>query len=130
MATNGGLRYSIYVVLLDDYVGTLPSIRRRNPKRDLSKPCIYVGLTRGHLSPKFDYREVTGEREWRVCQFGVRLIPELCEHLNGTTFETALQTAKELAEDLRAKGYCVVNGICAEAQFYRSVRPQRKGCTH
>jgi hypothetical protein len=130
MATNGKLHYSVYVVLLDDYIGTLPSIRLRNPKRDLSKPCVYIGLTPGRVSPQFDYRSATGEREWRVYQFGVRLMPELSEHLNGTTFETTRQTAKELAEDLRAKGYCVVNGICAEAQLYRSVGPQQKGCTH
>jgi hypothetical protein len=39
-------------------------------------------------------------------------MPELYKHLNPMTFETALQTAKELAENLRGKGYSVVNGIC------------------
>jgi hypothetical protein len=29
-----GLRYSVYVVLLDEYVGTLPQMRQRNPQRD------------------------------------------------------------------------------------------------
>ena len=51
--TDRELRYSIYVVLLDDHVGTLPQIRRRNPKRNLSKPCVYVGLTLGRIGARF-----------------------------------------------------------------------------
>jgi len=31
MAANEELRYSIFVVLLDEYVGTIPQMRRRTP---------------------------------------------------------------------------------------------------
>jgi hypothetical protein len=45
MGTVRELRYSVYVVLLDEYVGTLPRMRLRNPKRHPSKPCVYLRLT-------------------------------------------------------------------------------------
>jgi hypothetical protein len=117
--------HSVYVVLLDEHIGTLPQMRLRNPKHNLSKPCVYIGLTSARVGPRFEYRKATGELEWRVYRFGVRLMPKLYEHLNPMTYETALQTAKKLAEDLRAKGYCVVNGISEGSQSYKSVRPPR-----
>src|SRR6516225_12480006 len=125
MRSNGEFHYSVYVVLLDDYVGALRSIRLRNPKRDLSKPCVYIGLTPARVSPQFDHRRAAGKLESRFYRFCVRLMPELCEHLNPTTFETALQATEKPAEDLRAKGYCVVNGICDGAQSYRRLRPRQ-----
>jgi hypothetical protein len=49
-------------------------------------------------------------------------MPELYEHLNPASFKAAVQTARELAEDLRAKGFGVANGISQGAQSYNSVR--------
>jgi hypothetical protein len=114
------LRYSVYVVRLDDYVGTLPQMRRRNPKRDPSKPCVYVGLTPLRVGRRFDFRGATPKTEWRVHQYGVRLMPELYENLNPMTDERALQTARKLADDLRAKGFGVANGLCDGSQSYKS----------
>ena len=120
MGTPRGPRYSVYVVLLDEYVGTLPQMRRRNPKRDPSKPCVYVGLTPLRVDRRFDFRGATPKTEWRAHQYGVRLMPELYEHLNYMTPKTALQTARKLAEDLRAKGFGVANGMCTGSQSYKS----------
>jgi hypothetical protein len=39
-----------------------------------------------------------------VKKYGVRLLPELYEHLNPMPFEAAAQVKIELAEDLRAEG--------------------------
>jgi hypothetical protein len=47
---------------------------------------------------------------WVVRKYGVRLMPELYEHLNPMPFEAALQMESELAEDLRAAGYTVTGG--------------------
>ena len=47
---------------------------------------------------------------WVVTKYGVRLMPELYEHLNPMPFEAAAQMEKELAEDLRAEGYTVTGG--------------------
>ena len=77
MGAERELRYSIYVVLLDDYVATLPQMRRRNPKRDPSKPFVYVGITELRIGRRFDFRGATPQNEWRVQKFGVRLMPEL-----------------------------------------------------
>jgi hypothetical protein len=64
-------RYNVYVVLLDEYVGTLPQMRRRNPKHDPSKPCVYIGLTPLPVGRRFDFRGATPKTEWRVHQYGV-----------------------------------------------------------
>src|SRR5215813_2009112 len=122
MGANEGFRYSVYVVLLDEYVGTLPQMRRRNPTRDPSKPFVYVGLTSLPVDRRFDFRRATPEHEWRLHKFGVRLMPELYNSLHPMMrCEQALQTAKKLADDLMAKGFGVANGVCSEAQSYKSI---------
>lgn len=126
MRAERELRYSVYVVLLDAYVGTLPQMRRRNPKRDPSKPFVYVGLTSLPVNRRFDFRRATPEHEWRLHKFGVRLMSELYDSFHPMTCKRALQTAKKLADDLRAKGFGVANGACTEAQSYKSILTQPK----
>ena len=128
MGTERKLRYSVYVVLLDDYVETLPQMRRRNPTRDASKPFLYVGITSLPVDRRFDFRRATPEHEWRLHKFGVRLMPELYDSLHLMTCKGALQTAKKLADDLRVKGFGVANGVCTEAQSYKSIHTLQKGC--
>jgi len=123
---TGELRYSVYVVLLDEDIGTLPHMRRRNPKRNLSKPYVYVGLTLGRIDRRFDFRRAAIKAEWRVQRFGVRSMPDLYKHLKPMTYEAAVQTARKLAEDLRAKGFGVANSMCDGGQPYKSLRPAGK----
>jgi hypothetical protein len=47
---------------------------------------------------------------WTVKKYGIRLMPELYEHLNPMPFEAATQMEKDLTEDLRAQGYTVTGG--------------------
>ena len=122
MRAERELCYSVYVVLLDEHISTLPQMRRRNPKRNLSKPYVYVELTLERIDRRFDFRRATIKAEWRVQRFAVRLMPDLYNHLNPMTFEAAVQTARKLAEDLRAKGFGVANGTCDGSQLYKSVR--------
>ena len=126
METVEKLRYSVYVVRLDEYVGRLPQMRRRNTDRDPSKPFVYVGLTPLRVGRRFDYRRATKETEWRLHRYGVGLMPELYEHLNPMTPEKALRTARKLAQDLRAKGFGVTNGICTGSQSYNSIFAQAR----
>src|SRR5262245_17998866 len=126
MATTRKPRHSVYIVLLDEYVGTLPQMRRRNPKRHPSKPWIYVELTPLRVGRRFDFREATPKYEWRAHQFGLGLMPELYEHLNPMILEKALQTARKLADDLRAKGFGVANGMCTGSQLYTSSLAQTR----
>ena len=52
-----------------------------------------------------------GYKSARVVErHGVRLLPELYQHLNPMPFEAAAQMEKDLAEDLRAEGYSVFGG--------------------
>lgn len=121
-------RYSVYAVLLDEYVGTLPQMRRRNLNRDPSKPFVYVGMTPLPVDGRFDFRGATAKTEWRVHYYAIRLMPELYERLNPMPHEEALQTARKLAEDLRAKGFGVANGMCTGSQSYRSILHPAKRC--
>jgi hypothetical protein len=124
MPTRREVEYRVYVVLLDERVGTLPQMRLRNPKRELAKPFVYVGLTPLRIDRSFDYRRATSKGEWRVQHYGVRLMPELYEHLNPMMHGRALRTARKLAEDLRAKGFGVANGISSGSQSYKSTDVQ------
>ena len=45
-----------------------------------------------------------------VEKYGVRLMPELYEHLNPMPYEAALQMEMDLADDLRQEGYTVTGG--------------------
>ena len=120
MGTTREPRHSVYVVLLDEHVGTLPQMRRRNAERDPSKPCVYVGITPLRVGRRFDFRGATPKSEWRVHIYGVGLMSVLYEHLKPMTPERALQTARKLADDLRAKGFGVANGMCTGSQTYKS----------
>jgi hypothetical protein len=45
-----------------------------------------------------------------VKRYGLRLLPELYEHLNPMPFEAAAKMEMDLAEDLRQAGYTVTGG--------------------
>jgi hypothetical protein len=102
--------HSVYVVLLDDAVAKHPSILRVNPTRDPLKPCVYVGMTGLPVDHRFENHKNGYKSAWVVRKYGVRLMPELYEHLNPMPFEAASQMEMELAEDLRAEGYTVTGG--------------------
>ena len=102
--------HSVYVVLLDQAVAKHPSILRLNPTRDPSKPCVYVGMTGLPVDHRFENHKNGYKSAWVVRKYGVRLMPELYEHLNPMPFEAAAQMEIELAEDLRAEGYTVTGG--------------------
>jgi hypothetical protein len=102
--------HNVYVVLLRDAVAKHPSIVRLNPKRDPLKPCVYVGMTGIPVNDRFENHKNGYKSAWVVRKYGVRLMPELYEHLNPMPFEAALQMELELAEDLRAAGYTVTGG--------------------
>ena len=102
--------HSVYVVLLEDAVAKHPSISRLNPKRDPLKPCVYVGMTGLRVDHRFENHKNGYKSAWAVKKYGMRLLPELYEHLNPMPFEAAAQMEIELAEDLRAQGYTVTGG--------------------
>jgi hypothetical protein len=102
--------HNVYVVLLKDAVAKHSSILRLNPKRDPLKPCVYVGMTGIPVDHRFENHKNGYKSAWVVRKYGLRLMPELFEHLNPMPFEAAVQMESELAEDLRAAGYTVTGG--------------------
>jgi len=102
--------HNVYVILLDDAVATHRSVLQLNPKRQSSKPCVYVGMTGIPVEHRFQNHKNSYKSAWVVRKYGIRLLPELYEHLNPMPFEAAAQMEKELAEDLRAEGYTVAGG--------------------
>ena len=123
MPTEREFLCSVYVVLLNPEVVNTPQIKRRNPKRDPFKPCVYVGLTGLRVDRYFDYRGVEANADtWPPRKFGIRLMPELYEHLNPMPFEKAVHMAEKLAEDLRAEGYTVTNAVSARKERYLAVK--------
>ncbi len=102
--------HNVYVILLDNAVAKHPSILRLNPKRQPSKPCVYVGMTGIPADQRFQNHKNGYKSAWVVRKYGVRLMPELYGHLNPMPFEAAVQMEIELAEDLRAEGYTVTGG--------------------
>ena len=119
---------SVYVVLLNPEAANTPQIKRRNPKRDPSKPCVYVGLTGLRVNRYFDYRRFKATpATWALQKYGIRLMPKLYEHLNPMPFERAVHRVEKLAEDLRAEGYTVTNAVAASKERYLRMKARLAG---
>ncbi|MCX6926042.1 MAG: hypothetical protein NT154_22965 [Verrucomicrobia bacterium] len=102
--------HSVYVVLLSAAVRKTRKIRAANPDRDGKKPCVYVGMTGLTPEERFANHKAGTKAAWLVNRYGLRLLPELYEHLNPMPYEAAAQMEKDLAEDLRRAGYTVAGG--------------------
>ena len=95
--------HNVYVVLLRDAVARHRSILRLNPKRDPLKPCVYVGMTGIPVDHRFKNHKNGYKSAWVVRKYGVRLMPELYEHLNPMPFEGAVQMEAEFRENLHSR---------------------------
>jgi predicted GIY-YIG superfamily endonuclease len=102
--------HSVYVVLLDRAALKNPRVQRLNPERNRSKPAVYVGMTGLAVTDRLRNHASGYKSSFWVKKYGVRLLPELYEHLNPMPYEHAVQMEKDLAEDLRGQGYAVVGG--------------------
>ena len=102
--------HNVYVVLLSKAALKDLSILRRTPARDPSKPAVYVGMTGLPVDHRFENHKNGYKSSRLVRKYGVRLLPELFEHLNPMPYEHAVQMEKDLADDLRAQGYAVCGG--------------------
>lgn len=102
--------HHVYVVLLDSMIAKLRKVRAANPNRDRKRPCVYVGMT--GLTPEERFADhKSGKKAAAVVKrHGLRLLPELYEHLNPMPFEAATRMEADLAEDLRRAGYTVTGG--------------------
>lgn len=102
--------HHVYVVSLDPAVAKLKKVRADNPARDRKKPCVYVGMTGLTPEERFANHQAGTKAAWVVTRYGIRLLPELYEHLNPMPYEAAAKMEVDLAEDLRQAGYTVTGG--------------------
>jgi hypothetical protein len=102
--------HNVYVVLLDPAVGNLRKVRAENRKRKRSQPCVYVGMSGLTPEQRFANHKAGDKAAAVVKRYGIRLLPELYEHLNPMPFQAAAQMEMDLAEDLRRAGYTVTGG--------------------
>jgi hypothetical protein len=105
-----GDHHNVYVVLLKPATARIRKVLVANPARDPQKPIIYVGLTGLTPVERFANHKAGIKSSSFVRRFGIRLLPELYEHLNPMPYEAAAQMEKDLTEDLRRAGYTVVGG--------------------
>ena len=99
--------YSVYVIELDPAVLNIARFRNSNPDRDMTRPCVYVGMT--GLSPEQRFaKHKAGIRANRyVERFGLRLLPGLYAYANPMPYDGARDMEVELAIALREQGYAV-----------------------
>lgn len=102
--------HHVYVVLLDAAVLNEPKVQAANPNRDPAKPCVYVGMTGTNPEARFLNHKAGHKASHYVRKYGVKLLPELYEYLNPMPYDAACQMEKELAEELRERGYTVCGG--------------------
>ena len=91
---DSDFHHNVYVILLDPKVARHPTILRINPKRDPAKPCVYVGMSGLPPEHRFENHKHGYKAAWVVEKYGVRLMPELYEHLNPMPSDSALSFAK------------------------------------
>ena len=103
-------RHNVYVILLKPDAARHSKVLQQNPKRDRSRPCVYVGMTGLTVDQRFLNHKNGYKSSWVVKRYGYRLLPELYEHLNPMPYEAAVEMEKDLAEDLRDQGYTVTGG--------------------
>jgi hypothetical protein len=92
-----GAGHSVYIVLLED--------RRRDCRWGL-----YVGQTSCDTDMRFDQHKTGYKASRWVNRFGVRLLPEMVEHLNPLRAWEAVELEAALAEELRRAGVPWVEG--------------------
>ena len=110
MQSASGDHHNVYVVLLDPAAARIRKVLLANPARDPKKPILYVGLTGLTPEERFANHKAGIKSSSLVRRFGIRLLPELYQHLNPMPYEAAAQMEKDLTEDLRRAGYAVVGG--------------------
>jgi len=102
--------HNVYVIKLDDSVANLSKVEKENPNRNPSKPCVYVGMTGRTPEERFSQHKEGYKASRYAKKYGIELMPELYTRFNPMNYEVAVAKEKELARELRKKGYTVLGG--------------------
>ena len=81
-----------------------------NPRFDRFLPCVYVGSTGLAPQQRFENHRKGLRANRFVRKYGVRLMPEVYEVFNPMPYRAALELERDLAQDLREKGWAVWQG--------------------
>ena len=98
---------NIYVVELDEAVRTKKKFTEANPNPNPALPCLYVGRTGLTPVERFEKHKAGHKSSRMVKHFGIKLRPELYEHLNPMTAEEVVLMEETHAKKLRSQGYAV-----------------------
>lgn len=100
--------FHVYVIRLDGRVWNIRAFREENPRRDLQKPCVYVGATGLTPEQRFERHKQGIQSNSYVRRFGVELMPRLYARYNPfSTWGSAHAMEILLARRLRERGYGV-----------------------
>ena len=100
-------RHSVYVIELSPQVLNEAKFRRANPYYDVTKPCVYVGMTGLGPQRRFDNHRKGIKSNRFVQDYGLRLLPRLYAVFNPMPYRAAQDMEIELAIGLREEGYGV-----------------------
>jgi predicted GIY-YIG superfamily endonuclease len=81
----------------------------RNPRGD-GKAGYYVGMTGLTPQERFANHKRGYKAAGVVKRFGQRLVPQLYQHLNPMTYGEAAKMEKQLAAELRSRGFQIFGG--------------------
>jgi hypothetical protein len=106
-APGSRYRHSVYVIELGPEVWNEPRFRKANPDHDVTKPCVYVGMTALTPEKRFENHRKGVKSNRFAHEYGLRLLPRLYAVYNPMPYLAAQDMEIELAIGLREEGYGV-----------------------
>ena len=100
-------KHFVYVIELDKDALYEPKFKKANPNYVTGKPCVYVGMTGLDPDVRFDNHKAGIRANKYAKRFGLRLMPELFEHLNPMPYGDAQYMEVDLGIRLRTQGFGV-----------------------
>lgn len=98
----------VYVIELADEARTVRRVKEANPNANPKMKCVYVGSTAKTPEERFKIHKAGGKQSASVvCKYGRRLVPAFYRDLPLMTRPAAERKEKQLAKQLRVKGYTV-----------------------
>lgn len=101
------MTHNVYVVRLDGAVLDQNKFRDANPDYEPGKPCVYVGMTGLDPDERFRNHKAGYKASRIVKRFGSYLMRRKYEKYNPLSYDEACEKERELADDLRRRGYAV-----------------------
>ena len=97
----------IYVVELEQSVRENRKFAKANPNANPTLPCLYVGRTGKSPVQRFEDHKKGHKSSSIMKRYGIKLLPDLYQHLNPMSYEEVQLMEAQHAEALRSQGYAV-----------------------